>query len=721
MKNFRWYLLIIFILIRVIISSAQQGKEKSEIQQEIQDLKNDIKELEAEIADAKINYPEDLPELQKDLEATKKMLSAFEKMAGVSPKSEANLPKATPVTKTNYNSSIVPINLNRAVIAPKPGEDTDRLLWYKGKRINDSTLITTKALVVQYQSKMNRVVAQPEKISDPFEKIIKELEKTEIRKDELLEEYLKAKNGFMHYPELSQAMLLYDDISERYNDVVKNTIEMPKPMVNVKNYDIKVKEKSLLKKDSEIAVELKQRWEKAFAEIIILIARLPNPENFPAPPAKEIGVCSTCDNKLIERERIQDSIWSSNFQNKEVEIITAIFVLVQEKNGFDADVSKELNLMSDMLKRMRKKAKILLDKYGNDLKYALGIIPTVLAIERQGQLLGLVDETDAISIDAATGLSAYEKYFYKQLDAKNYNFILDYAFHFAVARQKELLGIRESVKEVEQAKAFNRFRLELDFDFIYEQTDDEGKTEMKATGNISSKGDIYVKLMRDSCNWRMTMYTPDFDFANENNIAIPLFVNSGEKTIKVEGDKLETYSYTGPPDWKLQFPYFKIDFCISKRSDSAFLMPMNFEVGEKIALGNLSKAYKAEMLPLANYMIIDVNKMEDNATKGMELAAEIMDEISEPMTGNSSGYAKLDKLQKRYALKIKQDGYKKQISEIGMNKRSVFLFKVSSNTSVLIDKYNDTKYNIDENTKLLKGLIHLKVVHDPEKIQLNHK
>ncbi|MEO6135069.1 MAG: hypothetical protein ABIP35_07945 [Ginsengibacter sp.] len=60
-------------------------------------------------------------------------------------------------------SPIVKIPLKQPLQVPTQAQAKDHLLWYKGKKINDSMLVTTKAMLVLYSSKRNMVVVEPQK------------------------------------------------------------------------------------------------------------------------------------------------------------------------------------------------------------------------------------------------------------------------------------------------------------------------------------------------------------------------------------------------------------------------------------------------------------------------------------------------------------------------------------------------------------------------------
>ena len=224
-------LLFLTLIALSLFMSAMAQNSKEDMQQDIAELRNDVKDLEDEIADAKINSPEDIPELEKELAATKKMLVAFEKIAGISAgpqptvTSTAPTANATTLNKSVNDSPIVPIKLDQPVKTPTPDQATDRLLWYSGKKINDSTLVTVKAMVVQFQPKRNRVIVQPNAMSDQFRRLTEELKKSEQRKDELIDKVEGLKNGTLYYPQLVFALKYYDDFDKRYSGVVNNSID----------------------------------------------------------------------------------------------------------------------------------------------------------------------------------------------------------------------------------------------------------------------------------------------------------------------------------------------------------------------------------------------------------------------------------------------------------------------------------------------------------------
>ena len=749
--------LIFLSLIALLIAfNASSQKPNEDLSQVIKELRNDIKELEAEIADAKINAPDDVPDLESELAPMKKMLASFEKMAGVSSSPQPSAVNTAFLTKPVNNSTIVPIVLDQLVNVPTPDQATDRLLWYTGKKINDSTLITTRAMVVQHQTSKNRVVAQPDAINDPFKSLAEELKKTEQRKDELIDKILSLKNGVLYYPQLSGAIEYYDDFNLRYNGVIKNTIDIPEIDLNQNRnsglplnsqrsglnfYDPKLEEMEILINEISVNEFSNTSFDDlpnsrdvkiVLQEALAKFKSLPNPEDFPSPPEHELNICGSCDKKIVDKERKADSIWVKDYSGKEQEIMRTVLGVYRQVDLLGVEVDETdpgiwacNDAIASIFNRMDQKNAILLKKYGKDLKRSQLIAQTVLGNERQEQLLGYEREELEGGILGLMNKSdaAYLSYFNEQLGLKNYNFVFNFAGHLGRERQRQLLGITESGDAeseyywnnvVEKAIDFNRFALQLDLDFVFEKVDDEDKLELRATGSINSEEKVYVSLYRDGCSWRMLLAEADYNNASEQLAGIPLKAKTGVKTIRDKDDNLISFPYSGPEDMMAFFPEFKINLCDVSQSDSAFMMPINFPYGYiPQVTRDLNKSYKDEMLPIANHIFLDLEEMEENTIAGMDLAADVIATLSESNVTNPTGKAKLDKMQMEYNIKLKQDAYKKDISQLGMNKKSVFLFNANNGYDVFIDQTNDTKHQIDDYTKLVKGQIHLKVVHDP--------
>jgi len=731
------YLYILFFCVLVISKPIQA--QNVDLSEDIAALREDIKSLEAEIAEAKASYPEDVPELQQELATMKKMLASFEKLAGMSSAPPPAAPTPVVSVKPKSTSPVVPINLNQPVKTPTPDQSTDQFLGQKGRKINDSTFITSKGLLLQFQLSQNRLVCQPDSKSDPFKHIVDELEKSEQRKDELIDNFSKMQNGVLYYPQLIHAVEYYSDMDIRFNGVVNNTIDLP-PARSYSDQSSQNTNKNMRGgpyapemefEDNSGLLELKQRLQAAREKF----KALPSPETFPSPPQHDLSICGSCDEKIVKRERKLDSLWYVGYKQKEEEIIREVLSVYHDAvvNNIEIDENDPQvwacgDAIDTVMKRMTKKNDLLIERYGKDLKRSILISTTLLSLERQKALLGVTDDgkvKDVLDLMKESD-KAYLTYFKERLDLKDYNFVYNIGGHLGRERQKQILGVVESGGQDPETKYYwnnvvmkaasnNRFALTLDLDFIYEQVDHDEKLELRATGSITTKDKVFVSLYPDSCSWRMILSKVDYNNASDQLAGIPLHVKSGEKTVRDEDDNLVTFSHTGTKEMVAYLPDFKINLCDVSKRDSALMMPINLPYGTTPQVNkDFNKSYKDEMVGMASHMFTDVNKMEDNESEGMDLAADIIATLSESNVTEPTGNPKLDKMQREYNIKVKQDDHKKDLSQIALTKKSVFLFNANNGSTVFIDQTNDTKHRIDEYAELKKGSVHMRVVHDPE-------
>jgi hypothetical protein len=132
---------------------AQMKQAKTEAQQQISDMENEIAEAKKRGDD-----PESIQQMEKNLATLKKMLGVLDNAASV------NRNKRPVITETSntvapYKSPYIKF-FTQPVVTPTEAQAKDRLLWYRGKKINKNTLITTKGRIIQYNRQNNQVLVQ---------------------------------------------------------------------------------------------------------------------------------------------------------------------------------------------------------------------------------------------------------------------------------------------------------------------------------------------------------------------------------------------------------------------------------------------------------------------------------------------------------------------------------------------------------------------------------
>lgn len=398
------FLLLIFT-ISIHFAHAQvteKNKQQSEMQQAVEDMKKEISDLEAEIKDKEKTDRTEAEALKNQLAALKNMLNMIDKTC--KPATQPTTYKAPKSLTPNATPSpIVSVSLKQALPIPTMAQSNDRLLWYRGKKYNDTTLVIVRGMIVQFNKNKYIVVLQPRKKTDPLDKIVQEFIKGEQRKTELIDKFDKMENGFIYFPELKNGLAMIDDITERFKSVLKNTVELPVlpmpgsvlnnpssgksgrgPNADSHSYDNFIRESE----DEQNVKEMEERWERELALAKKQFKELPPASEFPAPPMREYGTCTLCDTSLLRKQKIQDSIWFDNYWGKERKIFQRILGIERQKallNGTGRDIS---SFMDSIFEREAAKNNILYEKYGNDIRNKNIVSEAILGYERQRQLLG---------------------------------------------------------------------------------------------------------------------------------------------------------------------------------------------------------------------------------------------------------------------------------------------------------------------------------------------
>ena len=279
---------------------------------------------------------------------------------------------------------------------------------------------------------------------------------------------------------------------------------------------------------------------------------------------------------------------------------------------------------------------------------------------------------------------------------------------------------------------FNRFRLNINMDFEYHQKDEEGEVLLKATGILESIR-VFVSLGRLGCKWQLFITDTDYESDDEDNFRIPVRVLNGLKKIK-EKEIWEEYPYVGPRDMLMVFPSVRISFCEDGIKDSAIMDVLRYK-GEIYNTPNFnpaamtwpttgihnsdpSKLYTVDLLAYASKMLVSADKGYANAAQLTDLAVEMMSLRSTVSLGQPTGSSILDQMQIEYSANQEQHKKQKKLTDLSKVDHTVILFKALNGSPTLIDERINTA-NIDfKIIDLVRGIIILKVVHEPGNLNL---
>jgi hypothetical protein len=729
------FLLFAFLLTQPVLS---QPPSKAEMLEQMQKAKKDmlkqIADQEKDIASAKAHNEdlETIQEMEKQLTTMKKMLGVMDKAVSLND----NKPKALDgpsVTIPPYQSPFIRL-IKQPIVVPTEAQAKDRLLWYKGKKLNDSTLITTKARVVRYSKKRNMVIVQPdEKKDSSFYKIVKNLGKSRQWTNKIISDEAARKNSFFDYPQMMMTIKEFDYIEQEFNKLADNTIKLPGAGANLMTAISQLPSTGVgggpymddeMNSESELSPV---DWlQQAHQELLNLLNN-PPPLDFATPPKHEFDLCYYCDTSLQGKYYRDKDAWSEKFTEYEAKLISTGHAIDRQCQlmGIDISNSEIPNLEQDIerakkfaFQRWEQKVNLLRQRYSNDV-YRLEVVANcIFSLEREKQLEGSVGD-DGSSPDFGF-MKIFDDYIKQEIAAKNYNVIFNYAMIFGLERQKQLLGVVEEGQEMDLIQNVidqNRFALTMDLEFQVVWKDDEDKDIMRATGYLTTPQKTYVSLGRNNCKWQLYLYDPDYtkDRTNEESFEVRLTIQEGVKMIRENEDKWVSYPYTGPSDMKTVFPSIRIDFCNNGVQDSAMMDVIRYSDADLNSISSpdeMAKKYTLDMQEYVNLMFGSVKKIEANRDAIVDVSDEIMD-MQSGTAVTPTGYAPLDKMQVDYKMLQQQLKMKEKITSATRESASVILFDAVNGSPSLINKdvnmAGDKGYKIE----MKKALVKLRVVQEP--------
>lgn len=615
-------------------------------------------------------------------------------------------------------SPIIQIKLKQPLQVPTEAQAKDSLLWYKGKKMNDSMLVTTKAMVVLYSKKRSMVIVQPLAETDPFGKMVNNVSREAAMTDDYIEKEAAKKNSFMNYPLIKITVDKFEGIDEQFNNAIKNTIDLPqvplsKPVPG-KSEAVGIDEEFKPKQDlAALHTELKQ-----------LLQNEPD-MNFESPPQDNFSIAYRCDKDAQKHYWEKVKNWREKFAGYEYNLFRTYLSINQimqiaemEKTKIDYDLT---NLTADLAKaktryysRLDEKTSQLISRYGKNIFMQSTVITTALGYERQKQLYGEGKGADLTAIALMAG-PEFENYMNEQINKKNWDVILDYSMILGRDRTLHLCGYNEGEIDrlyelYERIVKLNRFALTVDIDFNVQFTDDDGEAEIKANGTIQTKDKVYVCLAPIACKWTLRQTEVDYG-KGEAASYIPMQVTGGIKSVKDEEGDWEDFPYSGSKDMLMYLPVFRIAFSDKDEQDTATMELLKYPPNVSLDFNPIGQSYKTDLLSYLNFVFVVPEKTAANEKEAEEMGEEMMSKFS-VLTIMPNSATTLGKLKDQYLLMQQKQEMEIGIANMALTAKAVILFNAQNKSSILVDDKVDTKHK-DEELEVTKGIFKVKVVHDP--------
>jgi hypothetical protein len=730
-------ILFLFLITGMFETLLAQQPTQKEIQAQMKQIKLETKQqiadLEKQISEAKKSNedPETIKELEDQLVTMKKMAGVVDKAFAMNTKRPATIDAPFSII-TAYNSPFITI-VKQKIAAPAEAQAKDRLLWYKGKKLNDSTLVTTKARVIRYSKKRNMVIVQPDEKNDSiFMRMVKNLGKSRQWSNTYVNKVAVVKNGFFDYPLVMMAMKEFDLIEQGFNKFADNTINLPGIGTNLMAARTPLPSAgglgAFINNEIISADSLDpDAWLKQVHQELLNLMNNPPPLDFVIPPKHELDLCYYCDTSVQGKYYRDKAAWGEKFLAYESTLISRGLAIERQFALLSLDISKSgiPDLEQDIdraaafaFKRMDQKVDLLKQRYSKDIYRQEIVISAILGLARQKVLLGLSGEDE--STPEFDFLKVFDDYIKQEIAAKNYNVVFNYALILGHARQKALLGVIDEGHEMDlvaDVTNLNRFALtmELEFQLVWKDTDD--KDMMRATGYLSTPQKTYVSLGRKDCKWQLYLYGPDYltDHTNEEQFEVQLAIKEGVKLVREDENKWVSFPYTGPTDMKTVFPSVRIDFCNKGVQDSALMDVIRYSDTYLGSVSNpveLAKKYTIDMQDYVNKIFGSVTKIESNRDAVITISDEIMS-MQQGTAITPTGYSQLDKMQLDYKMLEQQLKMKEKIANATKESASVILFDALNQSPVLIDKDVDMSGDRGYKMEMRKAVVKLKVVHEP--------
>jgi len=633
------------------------------------------------------------------------------------------------------SSPITPIILKTTVTAPTLAQAKDRLLWYKGKKVNDSILMTPDAKLVLYSKERNKVICQPLPKKDPSIKIITELANTEKRKTQLYNILADRKSGVMQYPSIIGTFSEFDRMNENYHDLLKNTIELPTDLPATAVSQV-IRRGGLASSPRQFVFAIiPDHIKKAFGDVMVTMKNYPSIE-FPEPPSSVPNSCANnCDTIARKKIKSNEDEWLKSFAAYETGMIQKALTIFKKIYDLGLETDPEaIPIFTGLEKaiefafaRSTSKVDLLIRKYGKDFTRLSSVIRAALSIERQRQLIGTGDDNRYadLMMRILSLFDGFEKYIVQQMEEHNYDIILNPVFVFSMERQRQLLGGADDntffQNYIDNLNAFNRFKIDVQIDYtgIVNECD-------KATGENFTATNLqeqYVSLYPVNCKY---MFFPAEQYVKEGNFHygrkanFQLEITNGtaykeEWSEDGENCQLVSHDLRGLVV-RPRMPITSINFCDNDGSDSLQFYDLHLPVSRE---NRIDKRYSYWEFDEFNTMIkndgFQENYPQELEPLGTELEAlETEQRMLETLPVRNPT---LPEMEQHYTNAARTHTIRRIFNELEEKQNSsVVLFEAKNRSELIIDEIAEKKYRAHHDEDRFRKAdikIKVKIVHDP--------
>lgn len=603
--------------------------------------------------------------------------------------------QASPIINISYKGVISVSNTKK-----------DRLLWYQGNKINDSMLVTTDAKLVLYSKRRDMVIVQVGAVGkDPALAIVKELSRNEEKKKAFYDRISARKTSVMLYPLIVNTLYEFDAVKLQYENLVKNTIALP-AVVDANAY----KTFSAGGKAASVSLltsRIPGYVQKAYDDLMSKVKNYPSID-FPAPPTEDFGSCfsGNCDSNARKDTEDNESEWLSSFTRYEGDVIRNAMSLMKTLNQLTLDTDADaLTMIPGIQKamefaqnRINNKIDLLVRKHGGDITRLSAIVRAVIAAERQKELIGVsADNSYGRSMTKLLTLfDGFDKYLQQQMDARNYEVVLNLPFLIGIERQRQLLGGNgdKTAEYMDRINAFNRFQLDMSMDYNGSWKDCGRMQENLFADN---KYDVFVSMGMVDCKFRFFLseesvkHDPNYHFAKRFHLALTVRSGTTQEAISTDEENCtrESHDMTGI-DVRPAAPFITISFCKDADEDTLKVFSLHLPVSRE---NRIDKRYGFwHLSTFDKYMQYDGWNERDPPTD-LQMQLEEVDHAYKLQASKAAVKPDLEQMEEHYFTTVHREYLLKALDDDEeRGAPTVALFNASNGDEVLLDETVVKKY-----------------------------
>lgn len=501
-----------------------------------------------------------------------------------------------------------------------PADTSYYLFFHKGQKIKTNVLLTPQGDTVIYNptqrtlKKVSKTESNSRKTvsGKELDDMLAELNKTAQRKNEMIQKL----NGSLPKPVVPYyAQPLkesYDEAQQAYSSALSNKIE-----IQGSPYLDALFRTPLGKK--EMREKLSIAKEELLKALMEYVNKYRNSQvEIPTPPAKEYHYCSQRDAGIRrDYKKAVKEFWIK-LRGEEDELISKIYSYEHYWNKLGEAAPQEGTKLDSAIKfvmrRLGQKAKMLVEKFGNDPLRHESVVAGALSIERTRQLTGIEPGADGESLEKGFVDPIMRNVFTWLINAMNeydYSITLNPSFMLGTMREYAMLGGKDKDylpggAKYEKALHFNRFRLDIKV---------SGRIERNGGGQLADlNGKNYFAAMPDpedtlSHQLKWILLGPD----NNPKILHMKFDLTDAKAWGKGGQII----YTGTKKWETIPPKLRIDFC-NEGNDTAMVFPFRAEGGKETwSIPGIGSKNVLLMQNILTVCFIEEDRMRAEATEKM--------------------------------------------------------------------------------------------------------